>query len=148
MNLNLILLFCIYIFMIIFMHIYCTPIYKKDLRNMHNVEKNKIIAQTILADYNRIYQQIYQNAQIGKTECQFDLQCKHRIDLNGKCIMNNYELFSGYQNLFQSYSSNRIKFDFPYKSYRYILLQKINKTFPDSKIIQIKKPCCTYIIYW
>jgi hypothetical protein len=140
------LLFCISISIYILIPIHSKPIYKKDLRNMHNVQKNKIIAHTIITDYNRIYQQIYQSAQIGNTECQFDLQCKHSIDRNGECIINNYESFRGYSNLFQSYSS--IKFDFPYKSYTYILLQKINKTFPDSKIIQIKKPCCSYIISW
>ena len=34
------------------------------------------------------------------------------------------------------------------KIYTRKLLEKLNNTFPDSKITQIHKPCCNYIISW
>ena len=119
--------------------LYCTftyglPIYKKDLRNMHKIEKNKILLKMIGEDFIHISEQIYREAKTGKSECQFELRCEYHLLINGQCIL--------------SRDNSNIQFIMPYKSYTQILLQKINQTFPDSNIIQINKPCCSYIISW
>ena len=112
-------------------------IYKKDLRNMHGLEKNKIIDQLILEEFTRISQKIVDEAKIGKNESQFYLRCRYTYLINGECIVNSYDEFL-YNN----------QFKIPHKYYRHILLQKLNQTFPDSNIVQLNKPCCLYIITW
>lgn len=117
------------------------PIYRKDLRNLHKLEKNKIIARRILGDFNRISQEIYQAATLGKNETRFELQvCSHTIGaMDGECRENRNNN-NGIQ--------YGIQFEMPSNAYKHILIKKIGQTFPDSKIVQIKKPCCLYMIYW
>jgi len=116
------------------------PVYRKDLRNVNKLEKHKVAARMIIEDFNSIYQQIYNEAKSGKNECRIDLRCSYTLLINGECKENiNNELL---------YRMDHIQFDMPYKSYTNILLRKLNQTFPDSKIVQIKKPCCAYMMYW
>jgi hypothetical protein len=116
------------------------PIYKKDLRIVHKLEKNKIIAHMIIDDFNRIYQEINHAAKLGKTECRFELRCSYTLGIDFECRENRHnELL---------YQMDHIQFEMPYKSYSQILIKKINQTFPDSTLVQIKKPCCSYILTW
>ncbi len=108
------------------------PVYRKDLRNLYEVEQHKIKTQMILADFNHIIELIYQEAKRGHLECDFDVRCAYKNLINGQCILTNEE--------------NGFPFELTY--YTRILLQKINHTFPDSQIVRLKAPCCTYRISW
>ena len=66
-------------------------IYKKDLRNMHGLEKNKIIDQLIHEEFTRISQKIVDEAKIGKNESQFYLRCRYTYLIKGECILNSYD---------------------------------------------------------
>ena len=115
-------------------------IYKKELRSVHKLEKNRIIAHMIIDDFNRIYNDIQNAAKLTKKECRFDLRCSYTLDAAGECKENsNNDLL---------YIMDHIQFEMPYKSYTHFLIKKINQTFPDTIITQIKKPCCAYIISW
>lgn len=116
------------------------PIYKKDLRNMHGLEKNKIIDQLILEEFTRISQNIVEEAKIGKNESQFNLRCQYRFILNGECVVNKDDEFL--------VNNQNNQFKIPHKYYRHILLQKLNQTFPDSNIVQLNRLCCLYMISW
>lgn len=109
------------------------PVYRKDLRNLYEVEQHKIKTQIILADFNHITELIYQEAKRGHLECDFDLPCAYKNLINGECILTGRE-------------ENAFPFELTY--YTRILLQKINQTFPDSQIVRLKAPCCTYRISW
>ena len=115
-------------------------IFKKELRSLHQVEKNKIIAKTIIGDFNGIYQEIHNAAKQGKNETRIDLRCSYTLGINGECKPNrNNDLL---------YQMDHVQSEFPYKFYSYILLRKINQTFPDTRVTQIKKPCCAYLLAW
>lgn len=115
-------------------------IHKSELRVVHNSEKNKLIARMIIEDFNRIYNDIHNAAKMNKRECRFDLRCSYTLLINFECKENrNNELL---------YQMDHIQFEMPYQTYTNILLRKLNHTFPDSTIVQIKKPCCAYNIFW
>lgn len=134
---------------------YGFPIYKKVLRNMHKVIKDKRISQFIIQEFNQISYQIFQDALNKKNESQFDLRCKYQNLLNGECILNIKE--NSFQipntmgvikhNKFE-FSQNNFNFIMKYETYTNLLLKKINENFPDSNIVQINNPCCRYIISW
>ena len=56
-------------------------IFKKELRSLHQVEKNKIIAKTIIGDFNGIYQEIHNAAKQGKNETRIALRCSYTLGM-------------------------------------------------------------------
>jgi hypothetical protein len=137
------------IIIIILLNIYkpthCLPIYKKDLRSMHQKEKNRIILEIINNDFNEISRNIINTAMKGAYEYKFNIRCMYKLLINGMCIEDLSQVHISF-NRFNSniITSNKIIL----KLYTHKLLERLNYTFPDSNITQIKKPCCNYIISW
>lgn len=134
---------------------YGFPIYKKELRSIHKIIKNKSISQFIINEFKQISYQIFQDALNKKNESQFDLRCKYKLLFNGECVLNTKENSFQIPNTMDVIKNNKFEFSqhnfnfiMKYESYTNILLKKINENFPDSNIVQINKPCCRYIISW
>lgn len=134
MKLFLTLLFCI-----LFTH--GLRIYKNNLITVHKVEKNKIIARMIIADFNRIYHDIYYQSKLGKNETQIKLRCAFTLNINDECIAKQSDKL-----LYRMDNGNT--FEIPYNTYTHILLKKIKQIFPHCIIVPLQTPCCAYIISW
>ena len=68
-----------------------TILYKKDLQNLFEKEKQKKYDNILNEEFKYIYDNIIQNAKIGKTKLSFSIFCKHyEIDtiLNEDKILN------------------------------------------------------------
>lgn len=122
---------------------------------MYQKEKNRTMLEIINNDFNQINLDIINSATSGKIKYQFHIQCKYQLDLNNMCHESKSLPF--FNTIFSAEGrdlslSKRIAIiksnELILKIYTHKLLEKLNNTFPDSKITQIHKPCCDYIISW
>ena len=113
------------------------PIYKKDLRNMYEIEKTNYILNLIDVDYKRIDFYMLEEAIQGNNEYKFNIYCRYKLKLDGNCILQNEELLL---------RNRKMTYKMPFKFYTENLIKKLNETFPDSTITNINYPCCDYDI--
>jgi len=127
--------------------IYGAPIYRNDLRLMHETEKFKLIVNTIRVQYTIIYNNIVSAAKEGKHEYQFEIMCSHRMIIGIGCALLPLQ---GNPFNFKRQSTDIVKMSLAIsqKIFTHHLLKKINATFPDSTLTRLNKPCCDYKIAW
>ena len=109
-----------------------TKLYKKDLRNVFEKEKRKKYDDILEKEFTYIYDNIIQNAKIGKTKLSFTVFCKpYEIvtNLNEDKILTSNILSEELQNMY-NYSVKSLEFDF---------LAKLHTVFPDSNLTYHKK---------
>jgi hypothetical protein len=133
--------------------VYGAPIYKTDLRIMHETEKFKLIANTLRLQYALIYNNIVKAANEGKHEYQFDIMCRHQTIIGIGCVdfMNNPLVLRNNGGMVNDPSDReivKISFAISRKIFTQHLLRKLNATFPDSTLTRLNKPCCDYKIAW
>ena len=129
----------LFIILLLLSGVYSLPIYKKELRNMHELEQRSRIAQFIIGDADGIYNQVLREALKGKNEYKFVIRCSHIIRNNGECYLKRPE------------EEQDSLYKIPYEAYTKLLLKRLNQIFPDSDIAQItqnKQTCCDYLISW
>jgi hypothetical protein len=131
--------------------IYGAPLYKTDLRIMHETEKFQLIANTLRLQYTFIYNNIVKAAKEGKHEYQFAIMCSHQTIIGIGCVtlLNNLlVLHSGMVSPQLDRETVKISLSISRKIFTQHLLKKLNATFPDSTIVRLNKPCCDYKIAW
>lgn len=103
-------------------------LYKKDLRNIFEIEKQKKYNNILQEEFTYIYDNIIQNAKIGKTQLSFMIFCKPHKTIENK-ILNSNILSEELQNMY-NFSVKSLEFDF---------LVKLHAIFPDSNLTYHKK---------
>jgi len=140
------------IFVIIMLLVNCDylfgqQLYKHQLRGMHEREKSTMIEQSVLNNYDAIYDKILDCAIKGKYEFQFTIMCNEIFNVKNEddCLIHN-----GHQVWSKSHPNNVISnYGITIEQYTEILINMINETFPDSDIIKKNKNCCEYyVIKW
>ena len=130
--------------------IYGAPLYKTDLRILHETENFRLIANTLRLGYTLIYNSIVKAATEGKHEYQFAIMCSHQmiIDIGCVTVRNNPLLIRSGGFSPGQQEIDRISLSISRKIFTQHLLRKLNATFPDSSIVRLNKPCCDYKIAW
>ena len=123
-------------------------LYKNDLRNMFEVEKQKNYNNILHEEFKYIYDNIIQNAKIGQTKLNFMIFCNpYRkgpeynkdsslfYEKKYKTILNEYKILSS--NILSEELQNI--YNFSVKSLEFDFLVKLHRVFPDSNLTYHKK---------
>lgn len=115
-------------------------IYKNELRGMYNRELDRLIEETIEYKVGIIYYEIIEKAKKGENEYSFTIMCSE-LGSGSTCQPNGHDVWK------QSHPNNILYITKSYitiEQFATTIIDRLNRTFPDSDITKIYKNCCDY----
>jgi hypothetical protein len=115
-------------------------IYKNELRGMYTRELDRLIEETIEYKVGILYYEIIEKAKKGENEYSFTIMCSE-LGSGSACQPNGHDVWK------QSHPNNILYITKSYITIEQIattIIDRLNRTFPDSDITKIYKNCCDY----
>lgn len=129
----------------LYKEIFGQKIYKNELRGMYKRELDRLIEESIGIKVGKLYNEIITSATKGENEYPFNIMCTE-LGSGSNCEPNGHDVWK------QNHPKNILYITKSYitiEQFATTIIDRLNRTFPDSNITKIYKNCCDYyIIKW